>query len=97
MKDFIKRFTSRKFLLTVAACLTFYANKQYTELAATLVTYLFAEGSADAVRSYTTGKYVDPVQKQADIVKQITADDPDEAVDRSQIVPGGYDPVRSEV
>lgn len=95
MKDFIKRLTSRKFLLTVAACLTFYANKQYTELAATVLTYLFAEGSADAVRSYANSKYVAPVQKQADIVKQLSQDD--EVVDRSNIVPGGYEPVRSEV
>lgn len=62
MKDFIKRLSSRKFLLTVAAALTFYANKQYTELAVTVITYLAAEGGSDIVGSYANNKYAIPAK-----------------------------------
>ena len=62
MKDFLKRLTSRKFLLTVAAALTFYANGQYTELAGTVITYLLAEGGADVVGSYANNKYAVPAK-----------------------------------
>lgn len=52
MKDFIKRLSSRKFLLTVAGCLTLYANQQYTEAAATLIIYVLAEGGKDIAFAY---------------------------------------------
>lgn len=87
MKDFIKRLSSRKFLLAVAACLTFYANKQYTEMAATAVAYIAAEGGADTVARF-----------QAERTKQAQAfstADPDAAAgfpstttDRGTLVPG---------
>lgn len=70
MKDFIKRLSSRKFLLTVAAGITFYANQQYAELAATIITYLFAEGSSDVVASYAQNKYAIPakVEQQTQLI-----------------------------
>jgi hypothetical protein len=70
MKDFLRRLSSRKFLLTVAAGLTFYANKQYTELAGTVVTYLLAEGSSDVVASYASNKYAVPakVEQQTQLI-----------------------------
>lgn len=60
MKDFIKRLSSRKFLLAVAASLVFYTNKQYAELAATILAYLGVEGGADIVRGYANNKYAVP-------------------------------------
>lgn len=62
MKDFLKRLSSRKFLLALAASITFYANKQYTELAATIITYLAAEGSSDVVGAYASNKYAIPAK-----------------------------------
>ena len=60
--DLIKRATSRKFILTVAAALTFYANKQYTELAATVLAYLAVEGGADVVAAYSKFKFLLPAE-----------------------------------
>jgi hypothetical protein len=60
LANFIARLSSRKFLLTVAAALTFYANKQYMELAITIVTYLGVEGSSDLVSAYAKQRYTVP-------------------------------------
>lgn len=60
--NFIGRLSSRKFLLAVAAALTFYANKQYMELAVTVITYLAAEGSADIMTEYAKNKYAEPAK-----------------------------------
>lgn len=51
MKQFLKRLTSRKFLLAVAACLVFYANKEYTQLLATILTYIGVEGAIDVTQA----------------------------------------------
>ncbi len=78
MKDFVKRLTSRKFLLTIAACITFYVNGQYTELAATLITYMIAQGSSDAVSEYSKGKQaVAEVKKETALVESGLAAAPD--------------------
>lgn len=63
MKDFIKRLTSRKFLLTVAAAVNFYANKQYTEMALVVLAYLGVEGGSDIVATYAQNKYVAPTKQ----------------------------------
>jgi hypothetical protein len=49
-------------LLAVAACLTFYTNKQYTELAITVITYLGVEGGSDIATSYGQQKYAIPAK-----------------------------------
>lgn len=87
MKNLIKRFTSRKFLLALAACLTFYANAQYTELAATVIAYLGSEGAADAVQRFASQKYVAPQATQNEYIKDFLKDDDDD-VDKNSIVPG---------
>ena len=45
--ELIKRFTSRKFLLTLAGALTLAANQQWTELVVLLTGYTGIEGLAD--------------------------------------------------
>lgn len=87
MKNLIKRFTSRKFLLALAACLTFYANGQYTELAATVIAYLGSEGAADAVQRFAAQKYVAPTATQNEYIKDFLKDEDDD-VDKNVIVPG---------
>lgn len=92
MKDLLKRLTSRKFLLTVAAGLTFYANGQYTELAATIIAYLTAEGGADIAQRYQAER-----TKQANAVLEDTkiqyGDLPGTiSPDRGNVVPGSQLP-----
>lgn len=89
MKDFLNRLTSRKFLLAVAAGLTFYANGQYTELAATIIAYIAAEGSADALGRYSgvkTGGTGTPLVPSA--APKFDKTDVEDDVDRSTIVAG---------
>lgn len=91
MKDFIKRLTSRKFLLTVAAALTLYANKQYTELAAVVLGYIGVEGYGDAQARVATEK---TAQVKAGFDSFHQTGDPDDIVDGADgtdrvITPGG--------
>lgn len=90
LADFIKRLTSRKFLLTVASCLVLYANGQYDQITWVVLAYLGVEGAGDAAERYTT-----PKQKAADAELQSTklqilgADAlPDTGVDKNIFVPG---------
>lgn len=62
MKDFLARLSSRKFLLAVAAALTFYVNRQYLELAITIATYLGVQGTSDVVQAYAKNRYIIPAK-----------------------------------
>lgn len=86
MKDFLKRLTSRKFLLALAASLTFYANGQYTELAATVIAYLGAEGYIDGKREKAQ---TNAAPQSLGTPTTYTPSEPDDdGVDRSAIVAG---------
>ena len=91
LANLIKRFTSRKFLLTIASCLVLYSNGQYNEITWVVLAYLGVEGAGDAAERYAT-----PKQKAADAELQSTkmqilgADAlPDTGVDKNIFVPGG--------
>lgn len=79
LADLIKRFTSRKFLLTVISALYFYANHQYTEMAATVAAYVIAEGGADVATAYARFKYLLPAElrQKTDLIQSgdLTLDD----------------------
>lgn len=47
MRDLVKRLTSRKFLLTLAAFATLCAEKQYVAAAGVIAAYLGVQGVAD--------------------------------------------------
>lgn len=91
LAEFIKRLTSRKFLLTVAACITFYLNKQYTELAITVAGYLGVEGLGDAAERYATPKATAAADDLQNTKIQLLGADalPDTGVDKTQFVAGG--------
>ena len=55
MKDFLKRITSRKFLLAVCGVVTFALNQQWTEMVGAITAYLIAEGAGDAVERFKGG------------------------------------------
>ena len=48
MKDLLKRFTSRKFLLAVASFLTLIANKDFAAGGAVAAVYAIAQAYVDA-------------------------------------------------
>lgn len=50
MKDFLKRLTSRKFLLAIAAFITAIANGEITAAVAVAIGYIGAEGYVDGKR-----------------------------------------------
>lgn len=92
MKNFIAKFGSRKFLLTVAGLLGVTAYPQYADSIVTMIgLYLGAEGAADTVRAYSNSKYVVSQQKQAEIAKSFfsSANDDEDDVDKdSAPIPG---------
>lgn len=91
LANFIGRISSRKFLLTVAAGLTFYANGQYAELAATIITYITLEGGADVMGSYARNKYAVPAQIEQTTQLKIAGEFDDEPTSKN-IVPGFVTP-----
>ena len=89
MKELLKRLTSRKFLLAVAAALVFYANGQWAELVAVILGYLGVEGGADIAGRFAQIKYVAPVQKQAELADSFFKQEDDDDVDKDQSpIPG---------
>ena len=87
ISDFIKRISSRKFLLALSACLVFYANKQWTELATAVVGYLAAEGFADTAERYQAQK----TKATQNVLKATELElgmFPDAGTDRGDITPG---------
>lgn len=87
MKDFIKRLSSRKFLLTVGTACILVANQQWTELVVLISGYVGVEGLGDASARYQAEKtkqnQVD--QTTAMLEAGLVPDD----VDKSSITPGG--------
>lgn len=83
LADLIKRFTSRKFLLTLGTALIFIANQQWNELLALIVAYTGFEGGADIVERY---RNVTPDLSKVDTTQlsQLYND----AVDEGVIEPG---------
>lgn len=61
-KDFLKRLTSRKFLLALGTALTAYANGDYTAALAAIGLYIGVEGLADIVGAFAKFKYQVPAQ-----------------------------------
>ena len=90
LANFIKRLTSRKFLLTLGTGLTLYANGQYNELAALVAAYLFVEGAGDAAERYSKPKAAGAeAELQATKLQILGADAlPDTGVDKNLFVPG---------
>lgn len=89
LADLIKRLTSRKFLLTVAAALIFIANKQYDQLMVVVAGYLGVEGLGDAAERYTTPKALAAQASLKETALTFGAlDSPDAGVDRNTFVPG---------
>jgi hypothetical protein len=62
LKDFMKRLTSRKFLLAVGTALTAYANGDYTAALAAIGLYIGVEGLADIVAAFAKFKYLEPAK-----------------------------------
>ena len=85
MKDFIKRLTSRKFLLAVAAMLTAAANNQWHVLVISALGYLGSEGAADVVDRYSSAKYNKVLQDVRVLANDLGSD---EDVDKTVITPG---------
>jgi hypothetical protein len=85
-KDFAKRLTSRKFLVTIGGitAVTLYPE-QANNITAIIGLYLGAEGAADTVKRYQDGNV--QAAKQLGIANG-TIDAPDEGVDKTSIVPG---------
>lgn len=71
MKDFVKRLTSRKFLLAVGTALTAYANGDYKAAAAAIGLYIGVEGLADIVGVFAKYKYAEPakVDQQTQLIQ----------------------------
>lgn len=85
-KDFIKRLTSRKFLLAVGTALTAYANGDYMAAAAAIGLYIGVEGLADIVGAFAKFKYQVPakIEQQTQLIQSGDLDDDTKKV----IVPG---------
>ena len=62
LKDFVKRLTSRKFLLAVGTALTAYANGDYKAALAAIGLYIGVEGLADIVAVFAKFKYLEPAK-----------------------------------
>jgi hypothetical protein len=87
MKDFIKRFTSRKFLVTVSAMLAAAADNQWHVFIIAALGYLGSEGLGDAVGRYSDAKYQRVLKDARMLAADLTAPDDDE-VDKTVITPG---------
>lgn len=87
MADFVKRLTSRKFLLGVAALLTLAANDQWHMFALTALGYMGAEGVPDAVSRYSEGK-VDLAKVSREAQQLLSELDDDDDVDKTVITSG---------
>lgn len=91
MKNFIAKFGSRKFLLTLAGLFGVTAYPQYADNIVTLIgLYLGAEGAADTVRAYANTRYVETKKAEADIIKSTfqSIDDDDDVDKDSAPIPG---------
>lgn len=86
--ELVQRFTSRKFLLTLAAGLTLAANQQWTELVILITGYTGFEGTKDIVGRYTEGNVKAAELEQKTQLIQ-SGDLAVETVDKGNIVPGG--------
>jgi hypothetical protein len=88
MKDFIKRLSSRKFLLAVAAMITAAANQQWHVFAATAFAYLGSEGLGDAVGRFSDAKYAQIAKDAQQLLSDLGGeDDVDKGVITSGVVP----------
>lgn len=83
MNEFIKRYTSRKLILTVAGALALYSAGAYSEVVILLLGYIGIQGGSDIV-----SKYNSKTLTASDI--QAVTDDYD--VDTSKIVSGKPQP-----
>lgn len=87
--DFIKRLTSRKFLVAVSAMLAAAADGQWHVFIIAALGYLGSEGLGDAVGRYSEAKY----QKlDADVQTLLSDLKADEDVDKGVITSGVITP-----
>lgn len=91
MKEFLRRLTSRKFLLAVAALLTLAANNEWHMFAVTAAGYMAAEGAPDVVTRYSQGK-IDLAKVGREAQQLLTDLDPPEDVDKTVITSGVITP-----
>lgn len=88
MKDFLKRLTSRKFLLTIAGLIGVTLKPDQADSIIMLIGFFVgAEGAADVVERYSTTKYVEPAKQTVKDMKSFFDED-DEDIDRSTVIPG---------
>lgn len=89
--DFIKRLSSRKFLVTIGGIVAVISFPESSGQIVTLcVTFIGAEGLGDAAERYNTPK-VQAADKELEATKiQLLGADalPDTGVDKTQFVPG---------
>lgn len=84
----VTRFSSRKFLLTIAGLILVQAFPDQAGIIATIIgIFVGGEASIDAIRAYSEKKYVAPVESLTSS-SFFAGDDADEGVDRSRVVPG---------
>jgi hypothetical protein len=92
MKDLLKRFTSRKFLLVIGGILMHLsgvlAPAEAEAITGLIVAFLGAEGLADVVGRYTAGRFVAPVVQQNRHFDKMLFDEDEDEPDKSRIVPG---------
>lgn len=92
MRALIRRFTSRKFLLSVAGLVTLALNGQWNEFTFVLLGYVGAEGGADLVERLKTG-----VSTLNTYVNSESHNDVDiEEVDTTRIITGKATPMFDE-
>lgn len=84
----IDRLTSRKFVLTVLACLTFAVNGEWGLIAATVSAFIAAEGAGDVVQRYNESKASTSSQPSVEDLATLLNDNDEDEPDRSTIVSG---------
>lgn len=83
----VTRFSSRKFLLTVAGLILVQAFPDQAGIIATIIgIFVGGEASIDAIRAYSEKKYVAPVQ--ALDAGSFFSNGEEDDVDTTRIVPG---------
>lgn len=94
LADFIKRLTSRKFLLTLGTALILVANQQWTELVILVSGYVGVEGLGDATQRFAAEKTKQTENVLKDTLVQYDAIGDPSDVNRDVLVPGSEIPAQ---
>lgn len=90
MKQFIRSFLSRKFLLTLGGAIALWQQRQFSEFVILLLGYVGVQGASDIVGKYKNGTL------SASDVETVVSHNIETEVDTSKVVTGNSTPLFNE-